>query len=184
MAARAGVHATVEPPFCFFPTPSSPSANRSARPALASSSGGSAFGPPGARPRRPCAGLGGRSWAARQSSPLSWPWVPLPLPGLSGCPPSLRAWRGSCRQVSFVLPMSVGLAGLASLGPPPSRGRSGSSALSFAGAKRPCAGHACGSRREPLAGPQCAVLSGPRLRWLRPVLRPICGFWVFGSALL
>jgi hypothetical protein len=49
-----------------------------------------------------------------------------------------------------------------------SRGRSGSLALPCAGATRPCVGRARASRREPPAGPRCAVLPSPRLRWFRP----------------
>jgi hypothetical protein len=63
-------------------------------------------------------------------------------------------------------------------------GRSGNSALPLARATRPYVGGARTSRREPLAGPRCVVLPGPRVRWFRPVLRPVCGFWVFGSASL
>jgi hypothetical protein len=41
-----------------------------------------------------------------------------------------------------------------------------------------------GSRCVPLAGLQCAVSPGPRLRLFRPVSRPVCGFGVSGSASL
>jgi hypothetical protein len=55
--------------------------------------------------------------------------------------------------------------------------RSGSSALPFTEATRPCVGRAHTLRRG-LAGPQSAVLPGPRRRCLRPFLRPKCGFLV------
>jgi hypothetical protein len=67
------------------------------------------------------------------------------------------------------------LAGLASRGPPSSRGCFGSLALPFAGATRPCAGRARTSRRVRLAGLQCAISPGPRLRLFRSVSRPVCG---------
>jgi hypothetical protein len=57
-----------------------------------------------------------------------------------------------------------------------SRGRSGSLALPFAGATRPCVGRARTSRRVPLAGPRCAVSPDPRRGLFRPVSRPVCGF--------
>jgi hypothetical protein len=60
------------------------------------------------------------------------------------------------------------LAGLASLGPLSSRGRSGSLKLpsnafsaAFAGATCPCVSRARTSRRVPLATPRCVVLPGP-----------------------
>jgi hypothetical protein len=70
------------------------------------------------------------------------------------------------------------LADLASLGPPSSRGSSGSSSLPLAGATRPCVGRARTSRCEPQAGPRCAVSPSPRQRWLRPVKCLVCGSWV------
>jgi hypothetical protein len=45
---------------------------------------------------------------------------------------------------------------------------------------RPSVGRARMSRREPLAGPRCAVLPSPRLRWFRRALRPVCGFGACG----
>jgi hypothetical protein len=51
-------------------------------------------------------------------------------------------------------------------------------------ATRPCVVRARKSRRVPLARPRCAVSPGPRLRLFGPVLRPVCGFGVFGSASL
>jgi hypothetical protein len=74
------------------------------------------------------------------------------------------------------------LAGLASRGPPSSRGRFGSLALPFAWATRPCVGRARTSRRVPPAGLRCAVSPSPRLRLLKHVLRPACGWGVSGSA--
>jgi hypothetical protein len=81
-------------------------------------------------------------------------------------------------------PGSAGWRVLAPLRLPSSRGRSGSLALPFAWATRPCVGRARTSRRIPLAGPRCAVSPGPQLTLFRPVSRPVCGFGVFGSALL
>jgi hypothetical protein len=40
------------------------------------------------------------------------------------------------------------------------------------------------NKGEPLDGPRCAVLPGPRLRWFRPAWRRVVGYWVFGSASL
>jgi hypothetical protein len=74
--------------------------------------------------------------------------------------------------------------GLASLGPPSSRGRLGSLALPFAGATRPCVARARTSRRVPPAGLRCAVSPSPRLQLFRPVSRPVRGFGVSGSASL
>jgi hypothetical protein len=51
-------------------------------------------------------------------------------------------------------------------------------------ATRPCVNRAHTSRRASLARPRCAVLPGPRLRWLRPVLRTVCGLGVFRLASL
>jgi hypothetical protein len=51
-------------------------------------------------------------------------------------------------------------------------------------ATRPCVTRARTSRRGPLAVPQFAVLPSPLPRWLRPVLRLVCGFGVFGSTSL
>jgi hypothetical protein len=45
-------------------------------------------------------------------------------------------------------------------------------------------GRARTSRRVPPAGLRCAVSPGSRLRLLRPVSRPVCGFAVSGSASL
>jgi hypothetical protein len=74
------------------------------------------------------------------------------------------------------------LAGLASLGPPSSQGRPGSSALPFAGATRPCVGRARTSRRVPLAGLRCAVSPGPRLGLFAPGF--VSGWRAFSSVSL
>jgi hypothetical protein len=39
----------------------------------------------------------------------------------------------------------------------------------------PCLCLAIMLRREPLAGPRCAALPGPRLKWFRPALTPCVG---------
>jgi hypothetical protein len=74
------------------------------------------------------------------------------------------------------------LAGLAFLGPPSSRGRSGSIALPFAGATRPCVGRARASRRVLLARPR---LARPSAEVVQACLAPrvwVWGVW-FGFAL-
>jgi hypothetical protein len=49
---------------------------------------------------------------------------------------------------------------------------------------RPCGGRTWPLRRGPRAGPSCAVLPSPRLKWFGPVLRPVWGFWVLSPASL
>jgi hypothetical protein len=88
IAARAGVHTTAEPPFCFFPTPSSPPANPSARPALASFLGGFVFYPPVLVDPTPPRWLRRSLWDAWRSSPPSDPGAPFCCPDPQGVPPS------------------------------------------------------------------------------------------------
>jgi hypothetical protein len=115
--------------------------------------------------------------ANRQVS-FALPFVPMSVESFEPLGPQL------CRCLGTWPTRQCRLAGLGSLGSPSSRGRTGSLALPFAGATRPCVVRARTSRRVPLAGPRCAFSPGPRLRLFRPVPRPVFEFGVVGSASL
>jgi hypothetical protein len=108
IAAREGVHTMAEPPFRFFPAPSSPPAIPRAGSALASSLVGCASDLPVLIPDAPAlapAAASALPAEACRSGPLSWPWGPLPLPGPSWCPPSPRTRGPKGRgDVMFVIP--------------------------------------------------------------------------------
>jgi hypothetical protein len=118
---------------------------------------------------------GCRRFAAGCVHPVN-PQPPEGVYDMHGPAPRKRTSQGVARPCR--------LAGLASLGPPSSRGRFGGLALPFAGATRPCVGRARTSRRVPPAGLRCAVSPSPPLRLFRPVSRPVFGFGVSGSASL
>jgi hypothetical protein len=101
-AACAGVHTTAEPPFRFFPAPSSPSAFPPAGSALASSSGGCASGLPVLVPDAPALAPAAASALPADPAPSPGPGDPSHSSDPLGVPPPLGP--GALGDVMFVFP--------------------------------------------------------------------------------